>query len=123
MTNQPESELIIVAAVRHCNPYPVATHSKAHTLFCYGAKKFIEHKAHPETAPKNYLSCYPSHHPTYRGYVWCSRWEADPNAPMKQKCESCKTELFIVGGMAGTGLCGPCCTGESETLDEAGKTW
>lgn len=38
-------------------------------------------------------------------------------------CDSCETPLFIKGGMAGTGLCGPCCTGESETLNEMGDTW
>lgn len=39
------------------------------------------------------------------------------------KCDSCGTPLGIPGGMAGTGLCGPCCTGESETLDEKGDSW
>ena len=39
------------------------------------------------------------------------------------KCTSCDTELGIKGGMGGTDLCGPCCTGESETIDERGETW
>ena len=38
-------------------------------------------------------------------------------------CESCKTPLFIPGGYGGTGLCGPCCTGEAETLEEMGESW
>lgn len=39
------------------------------------------------------------------------------------KCETCETQLGIVGGMGGTELCGPCCTGESETLTEIGESW
>ena len=39
------------------------------------------------------------------------------------RCESCETPLGVEGGMAGTGLCGPCCTGEAETLSEFGETW
>jgi hypothetical protein len=38
-------------------------------------------------------------------------------------CEVCGTELGKRGGYGGTGMCGPCCTGESETLDERGETW
>jgi hypothetical protein len=38
-------------------------------------------------------------------------------------CESCGQPLDKTGGMAGTGLCGPCCTGESETLGEIFETW
>lgn len=38
-------------------------------------------------------------------------------------CISCGCPLGIPGGMAGTDLCGPCCTGEAETLDEEGVTW
>lgn len=39
------------------------------------------------------------------------------------KCAVCGIWLGLRGGMAGTDLCGPCCTGESETADEAGVTW
>lgn len=38
-------------------------------------------------------------------------------------CIVCEQELGILGGMAGTGMCGPCCTGEAETTDEFGDTW
>lgn len=38
-------------------------------------------------------------------------------------CDACGTELSFPGGYAGTDLCGPCCTGESETLAERGETW
>lgn len=38
-------------------------------------------------------------------------------------CITCETPLGIPGGMGGTGMCGPCCTGESETLSEFGETW
>ena len=41
----------------------------------------------------------------------------------KTACISCGTPLGIPGGMGGTDLCGPCCTGEAETLDEIGETW
>ena len=34
------------------------------------------------------------------------------------KCLSCGTELLIKGGYSGTDLCGPCATGEAETLNE-----
>ena len=40
-----------------------------------------------------------------------------------KKCISCGTHLFLRGGYGGTDLCGPCCTGESETLEEAGEEW
>lgn len=38
-------------------------------------------------------------------------------------CDACEQPLGKNGGMAGTGLCGPCCTGESETLSEMFETW
>jgi len=38
-------------------------------------------------------------------------------------CEVCAAALGKPGGYAGTGMCGPCCTGESATLDEFGSTW
>ena len=42
---------------------------------------------------------------------------------LNQYCDACGTRLFIKGGYADTGLCGPCCMGEIELLDEAGLTW
>lgn len=39
------------------------------------------------------------------------------------ECITCDTRLGIPGGMCGTDLCGPCCTGEAATLDEFGATW
>ena len=41
----------------------------------------------------------------------------------EMNCIVCETPLGIPGGMSETGMCGPCCTGESETLDEFGDTW
>jgi hypothetical protein len=38
-------------------------------------------------------------------------------------CISCGTELGLRGGYVGTDLCGPCCTGEAETLDEQFIEW
>lgn len=32
------------------------------------------------------------------------------------ECLSCGTPLIESGGFHGTGLCGPCCTGESSTI-------
>lgn len=40
-----------------------------------------------------------------------------------KKCDACDTELFLRGGYSGTDLCGPCCTGEAATLEEAGIEW
>ena len=39
------------------------------------------------------------------------------------ECISCGTKLLIKGGYYGTDLCGPCCTGDSDTLDEQGIEW
>jgi hypothetical protein len=39
------------------------------------------------------------------------------------ECVVCLQPLGIPGGMGGTGLCGPCCTGEAATLEERGETW
>ena len=33
-------------------------------------------------------------------------------------CTACGTPLLQRGGYGGTGLCGPCCTGEADTVDE-----
>ncbi len=38
-------------------------------------------------------------------------------------CVTCGCPLGLPGGMGGTGLCGPCCTGEADTLEEIGETW
>jgi hypothetical protein len=38
-------------------------------------------------------------------------------------CDSCGQPLYVDGGYGGTGLCGPCCTGEASTLDEMGDEW
>lgn len=54
-----------------------------------------------------------------------------PNSPMRRQskqsmakdCIVCGQGLGIKGGMAATGLCGPCCTGEAATLSERGRTW
>lgn len=40
-----------------------------------------------------------------------------------RECITCGQELYLRGGYGGTDLCGPCCTGESETLEEAGVKW
>jgi hypothetical protein len=39
------------------------------------------------------------------------------------RCLVCDQEMTKPGGYAGTGLCGPCATGEAATLDEYGETW
>jgi hypothetical protein len=38
-------------------------------------------------------------------------------------CKSCGQLLYIEGGYAGSGLCGPCCTGDADTGSQAGETW
>jgi len=38
-------------------------------------------------------------------------------------CIVCGQALGKAGGYAGTDLCGPCCTGESDTISERGDTW
>ena len=47
----------------------------------------------------------------------------NPKESESEKCASCSTPLGIPGGMGETGLCGPCCTGEAETISERGETW
>lgn len=37
-------------------------------------------------------------------------------------CEVCRTYLLQPGGYCGTGLCGPCCTGEADTVDKITDT-
>jgi hypothetical protein len=39
------------------------------------------------------------------------------------RCRACEQPLFKKGGYGGTGMCGPCCTGEAETLEEVGISW
>jgi hypothetical protein len=41
----------------------------------------------------------------------------------KFKCLGCGTRLSIENGYEDTGMCSPCATGESETLEEFGDTW
>lgn len=33
-------------------------------------------------------------------------------------CMVCDAPLLQVGGFAGSGMCGPCCTGEADTVGE-----
>lgn len=40
-----------------------------------------------------------------------------------KNCITCDQKLGLRGGYSGTDLCGPCCTGESETLEEYGIEW
>ena len=47
----------------------------------------------------------------------------DDDDDQAMECIVCNEALGIPGGMAGTGMCGPCCTGEAATLDEKGETW
>ena len=39
------------------------------------------------------------------------------------QCSSCGQPLYKKGGYAGSGMCGPCCTGEAATIDELGDEW
>ena len=39
------------------------------------------------------------------------------------RCTSCDTKLHVDGGYGGSDLCGPCCIGAAETLNEMGETW
>jgi hypothetical protein len=41
----------------------------------------------------------------------------------RMTCLVCETKLTMPGGYYGTGMCGPCCTGESATLQEKGINW
>lgn len=38
-------------------------------------------------------------------------------------CDACGQELGLRGGYSGQDLCGPCCTGEADTLDEKFIEW
>ena len=40
------------------------------------------------------------------------------SAPFFGKCAVCETALTSPGGYGGTGMCGPCTTGEAETVLE-----
>ena len=42
---------------------------------------------------------------------------------ISEKCTICGTYLGLKGGYRGTGICGPCCTGEAATVDEYLETW
>lgn len=39
------------------------------------------------------------------------------------KCSVCKQQLYKKGGYGGSGMCGPCCTGDASTIDEVGEEW
>ena len=39
------------------------------------------------------------------------------------QCTVCEQPLYKKGGYAGTGMCGPCVTGEAATVDELGDEW
>lgn len=58
---------------------------------------------------------------------WCNPCHCEELAEARKNgathCIACETELGLRGGMSGTDLCGPCCTGEAETLNEYGETW
>lgn len=41
----------------------------------------------------------------------------------RDRCVVCGQRLGIPGGMAGTDMCGPCCTGEGDSIEEIGETW
>lgn len=40
-----------------------------------------------------------------------------------KRCIVCNQPLVLEGGFAGTDMCGPCATGESDTIEEIGKSW
>ena len=39
------------------------------------------------------------------------------------RCEVCGCVMVLPGGCADSGMCGPCCTGEADTINELGDTW
>lgn len=41
----------------------------------------------------------------------------------RPRCIICHQPLTIPDGYAGSGMCGPCCTGSAATLEEIGETW
>lgn len=43
---------------------------------------------------------------------------AQPDDYGEEECLSCGAPLLQPGGYAGSGMCGPCCTGEADTIDE-----
>ena len=42
---------------------------------------------------------------------------------VQYRCIVCETALSVKGGYGDTDMCGPCATGEVETLSEFGATW
>jgi len=40
-----------------------------------------------------------------------------------RRCIVCEQELGLRGGYGGTDMCGPCCTGEAETLEDQFIEW
>lgn len=39
------------------------------------------------------------------------------------RCLSCGCPLFVTSGYNGTGMCGPCATGDPATHDKVGISW
>ena len=54
-----------------------------------------------------------------------NRKQAEERAEKQGKwnCTVCGAKFSKRGGYAGTDLCGPCCTGEAETIEEFGTEW
>jgi len=46
-----------------------------------------------------------------------------PKESKEERCQTCHQPLTIEGGYGGTGMCGPCATGDADTMDEIGETW
>ena len=40
-----------------------------------------------------------------------------------KSCDACGCELGLKGGFSGLDLCGPCCTGEADTLEDKFILW
>ncbi len=49
--------------------------------------------------------------------------KSDLEDAVRLTCMVCECKLTIPGGYYGTGMCGPCCTGEAQTLSEKGTHW
>lgn len=47
----------------------------------------------------------------------------EPRKKRKPRCAACGQPMSTGAGYGGTGLCGPCATGDADTLDEIGETW
>ena len=49
--------------------------------------------------------------------------EFDIDDSKREDCSCCGAKFTIPGGYYGTGMCGPCCTGESELAGNRGTKW